>query len=232
MATRPTKHHSTNRPIAQTLDVYRREAETFLTRWGKGKYKRPPLINEWLQMLPKGSRLLDLGCGAGQDTRYLRSIGHHVIGLDHTLPLLAFASRRSSTLPYILGDIRTLPIANASMDGVWAAASLIHLPKPVARQVFAELAKCVRPGGLFAATITQGRSSGIKTKGWLPGRYFVRWQKDELAGALHRAGWKVLSLRVVHNRERKGRWINVIARSVRVSGTIFTHEEGLQATSL
>ncbi len=228
MATRPARHLSTNLPIAQTLDVYDREAETFLTRWGKGKYKRPPLLNEWLRMIPKGSQLLDLGCGAGQDTRYLRSIGHRVIGLDHTLPLLAFASRRSSTLPYILGDIRTIPIADDCLDGVWAAASLIHLPKPVARLVFAELAKCVRPGGLFAATITQGRSSGIKTRGWMPGRFFARWQKDELARALSQAGWQVLSLRVVHNRERKGRWINAIAervgsrsaRSVRVSATV------------
>jgi hypothetical protein len=46
----------------------------------------------------------------------------------------------------------------------------------------------------------------------MPGRYFARWKKDELAQALRGAGWQVLSLRVVSNQERKGRWINVIAR--------------------
>ena len=225
MATRPTRQHTTNRAIKQTLDVYDREAETFLTRWGKGKYKRPPLLVEWLRLLPKRGKLLDLGCGGGQDARYLHSIGHRVIGLDRTLPLLTFASRRTSASPYLLGDIQALPIADASLDGIWAAASLIHLPKPVARGVLAEVAKCVRPGGLFAATITQGRSSDIKMRGWMPGRFFARWQKDELARALSQAGWEVLSLRVVNNRERKGRWINVIARNVRVSGPILTHEE-------
>jgi len=46
----------------------------------------------------------------------------------------------------------------------------------------------------------------------MPGRYFARWKKDELARAFHRADWIVLSIRVVSNQERKGRWINVIAK--------------------
>jgi hypothetical protein len=108
--------------------------------------------------------------------------------------------------------MRALPIQPGKLVGVWAAASLIHVPKPVARKVLAELRDCVRPDGLLAATITHGWKSRVKKGGWMPGRYFARWKKDELAGVLRRAGWQVLSLRVVCNRERKGRWINVIAR--------------------
>jgi hypothetical protein len=48
--------------------------------------------------------------------------------------------------------------------------------------------------------------------GWMPGRYFVRWKKEELARAFRRAGWDVLLLKVVSNQERKGRWINIMAR--------------------
>ncbi|NOU12119.1 MAG: hypothetical protein HOO98_19190, partial [Nitrospira sp.] len=67
-------------------------------------------------------------------------------------------------------------------------------------------------GATLAATLTYGMKSGMLTKGWMPGRYFARWKKDELAKTLHRADWQVLSSRVVSNQERKGRWINVIAR--------------------
>jgi hypothetical protein len=98
------------------------------------------------------------------------------------------------------------------LDGIWAAASLMHLPKLSTRKVLVELHGLMRPGGLLAATITQGTTSRIRNKGWMPGRFFARWRKDELAWALLRAGWKVLSLQVVSNQERKGRWINVIAR--------------------
>jgi hypothetical protein len=70
----------------------------------------------------------------------------------------------------------------------------------------------VKPGGVLAATLTYGVRSRILRKGWIPGRYFARWEKSELARALGRSGWKVLFLQVVSNQERKGRWINLIAR--------------------
>lgn len=212
MADRSTTHHTTNRAVAQTLDVYARDARVFLARWGKPRYKRPVLLVEWMKRLPGPSVLLDLGCGGGQDARYLTTIGHRVIGLDRTLPLLQFAKQRAPLLPLVLADMRSLPVRPGSVDGIWAAASLMHVPKPVARKVLAKLRDCLRPDGLLAATVTHGWRSRVKKSGWMPGRYFARWKKDELARALRRAGWQVLSLRVVSNRERKGRWINVIAR--------------------
>lgn len=204
-------HHTTTHDIAQTLLVYEQDAEIFLKQWGRKKYKPPPLLAEWASLLSQPALLLDLGCGAGQDTRYLTARGHRVIGLDRTISLLRFAKGRMASLPLVLADMRALPVRDGMLDGIWAAASLMHVPKPVARQVLAELRDCVRPDGLLAATVTHGWNSRIKQKGWMPGRYFARWKKDELAGALHRAGWQVLSLCVVSNRERKGRWINVIA---------------------
>jgi 2-polyprenyl-3-methyl-5-hydroxy-6-metoxy-1,4-benzoquinol methylase len=99
-----------------------------------------------------------------------------------------------------------------SFDGLWAAASLMHVPKPDARRILADLYKLVRPGGLFAATVTYGVTSRLVTDGWVPGRYFARWKKDELARAVCRAGWTILELNVVTNRERKKRWVNFLAQ--------------------
>jgi SAM-dependent methyltransferase len=128
------------------------------------------------------------------------------------MPLLRFAKGRDPVVPLVLADMRSLPVRPSSVDGIWAAASLMHVPKSGARQVLAKLRDCVRPNGLLAATVTHGWNSRIKTGGWMPGRYCARWKKDELARALDRSGWQVLSSRVVSNQERKGRWINVIAR--------------------
>jgi hypothetical protein len=99
-----------------------------------------------------------------------------------------------------------------SFDGLWAAASLMHLPKPVARRVLIDLCRLIRPGGLFAATMTYGMTSRLVADGWVPGRYFARWKKDELARAVRRAGWLILDLKVITNRERKGRWLNLLAQ--------------------
>ena len=212
MPDRSTTHHSTTNAVTQTLLTYETDAEIFLKQWGRKKYKRPPLLKEWVALLPKRAVVLDLGCGAGQDARYLATLGHRVVGLDRTMPLLRFARRRSASVPLVLADMRALPIRVSALDGIWAAALLIHLPKKTVPSVLAALHRLVKPEGLLGGTFTFGSNSRIKQGGWMPGRYFARWKRDELARALRRAGWQVLSLRVVSNQERKGRWINVIAR--------------------
>ena len=212
MAVHPTPHHTTSRVVAQTLEAYDREARLFLTRWGKPRYNRSALLVEWLPLLPQRAILLDLGCGGGQDTRYLKAVGHRVMGLDRTMPLLRFGKKRFPFVPLILADMRVLPFRTCSLDGIWAAASLMHLPKASAIDVLVQLWRCVRPGGVLAATVTYGTRSQILERGWIPGRYFARWRKSELARALRRAGWEIVTLRVVTNQERKGRWLNLLAR--------------------
>ena len=204
-------HDSTTRLVLPTIAAYERSADTFLARWGRRRYRRPPLLLSWLAHLRPKATLLDLGCGGGQDARYLRQRGYRVVGLDRTAALLSFARQRSTTLPLIRADMRRLPLRSGSLDGVWAAASLIHLPKTQARTVLAELVRLTRPGGIICATFTHGTKSRVATRGWIPGRYFARWSKDELGRAVQKAGWQVITLEVVRSRERKGRWINVIA---------------------
>ncbi len=93
----------------------------------------------------------------------------------------------AASLSFIAAGPRRPPPASfhaMSFDGLWATASLMHLPKPVARRILTDLSRLVRPGGLFAATVTCGVKSRIVTDGWVPGRYFARWKKDELARAV------------------------------------------------
>ena len=212
MAPLSLAHNSTTQLVLQTIDVYERSSKECLARWSQRRHRRPPLLAEWIKCLPVNARLLDLGCGGGQDAWDLRQRGYCVVGLDRTSALLSAGRRRYRSLPLVRADLRDLPFQAMSFDGLWAAASLMHLPKPDARRILTDLCKLVRPGGLFAATVTHGVKSRIVTDGWLPGRYVARWRKEEFARAARRAGWTILELRVVTNRERKGRWINVIAR--------------------
>jgi SAM-dependent methyltransferase len=211
MPTSRRTHVSTMRQVLPTIAIYERSANEFLTRWGRGRYRRPPLLMSWLAHLPPNATLLDLGCGGGQDARYLQQRDYRVVGLDCTAALLSFARHRSTMLPLIRADVRRLPLRTGCVDGVWAAASLIHLPKAQARTVLAELLRLTRPGGILGSTLTHGKKSRVVTRGWIPGRYFARWKKDELGRAVQNAGWRVIRLDVVTSRERKGRWINVVA---------------------
>lgn len=212
MAPRSAPHDSTTQLVLQTIDAYERSAADCLARWSARRHRRPPLLAEWLTYLPADARVLDLGCGGGQDAADLQRLGYGVVGLDRTSALLSAGRGRHPTLPLVLADLRQLPFQAMSFDGLWAAASLMHLPKPVGRRVLIDLCRLVRPGGFLAATVTYGTTSRLVTDGWVPGRYFARWKKEELARAVRRAGWLILELSVVTNRERKGRWLNLLAQ--------------------
>lgn len=208
-------------PIADpTRRVYEEAAAICLRRWDRRSYRRPPLLQALLRELPRRARILDLGCGPGQDARRLRAGGHRVVGLDFSRSFLAHARRKSRGLPLVQADLRRLPFHAPAFDAVWAAASLVHLPKAAMRPCLRSLHELVGPGGWLAATLAQGRRTGPLTGGWLPGRFFARWRKPELAAALAAAGWQVAAVQVVTNRERKGRWLVLLARRPAAPGRV------------
>lgn len=201
--------------VVRTTAAYAARADAFIRRWGRRANRCPALLRELLALAGPRAAVLDLGCGAGQDARGLFARRHHVVGVDRTWPLLAYARRRSRRVPLIHGDMRALPFRHGAFDAIWAAASLIHLPKPAVRRLLRALRTMVPLGGLLAATVAHGRHAGFLRTGWIPGRYFARWHRVEWERALCLAGWEVLTLRAVVNRERKGRWLVLIARRVK-----------------
>lgn len=212
MTTHRERHHTTSQIVAPTIQIYEQGAATFLKRWGSRRKRPPALLLDSLARLPKQSSILDLGCGGGQDARFIHGKGFRVIGMDLTTAFLRAAQGTAPSVPLVLADMRDVPFRDESFDAVWAAACLMHLPKPDAALVLKRLSRIVRSGGLLAATVTYGTQSCILTDGWMPGRYFARWQKAELARVVEQSGWKIDLLRFVSNQERKGRWLNLIAR--------------------
>src|ERR1051325_3114544 len=69
---------STTQLVLQTIEVYERSAKECLARWSQRRHRRPPLLVEWLRCLPANARLLDLGCGGGQDAVDLGRRGYRV----------------------------------------------------------------------------------------------------------------------------------------------------------
>lgn len=202
----------TSRSLSRTIEVYRHGFDAYLAQWGTRRYRVPPLLNDLLRALPPGARVLDLGCGPAQDTRYLASREFRAVGLDAVCEFLVWARHRNRATRLVCGDMRRPPFQPGSFDAAWAAASLIHLPKRTLRDSLSELRVLVKPGGRLAATFVHGTTSGVLPRGWLPGRYVSRWTKAALTTVVERAGWDIESLTTVANRERKGRWLNLLAR--------------------
>jgi len=90
------------------------------------------------------------------------------VGLDRTGALLGFVRRRAPIVPLILADVRRIPLHRGSVDGIWAAASIIHLPKAAVRVLLVDLLDVIQLGGVLAATVAHGLKSWILRWGGFP----------------------------------------------------------------
>ncbi|MEV6923188.1 methyltransferase domain-containing protein [Dactylosporangium sp. NPDC051485] len=81
--------------------------------------------------IPRGSTVLDAGCGTGRALPPLReAVGPtgRVLGLDHTPEMLEVARKHGE--PLLMADARHLPFAASALDAVFAAGLIMHLPSP------------------------------------------------------------------------------------------------------
>ena len=102
-----------------------------------------------LSGLPRGARVVDLGCGSGVFTNLLQARGYRCSGVDLSPKLIAIARAQFSGIEFLEGDIERLPFTDASFDGVLLSGVLHHLPER--SRCAAEVFRILRPGGKFVA---------------------------------------------------------------------------------
>jgi SAM-dependent methyltransferase len=90
--------------------------------------------------------ILDLGCGPGRDLRYFRSLGHDVVGLDGSTEFVAMA-RSYSECGVLQQDFLAMKLPESRFDGIFANASLFHVPSQELPRVLAELSATLRSRG-------------------------------------------------------------------------------------
>jgi SAM-dependent methyltransferase len=112
--------------------------------------------------LRAGDRVLDAGCGTGRALPPLRAaVGRSgvVVGADLTPAMLEAAVRagRDRDGCLLIADVAALPLRSESLDAVFAAGLIAHLPQP--DENLRELARVVRPGGTLALFHPIGRAA-------------------------------------------------------------------------
>ena len=110
--------------------------------------------------------ILDLGCGPGRDLLAFRQRGHEAIGLEGSPPLAAMA-RAHSGCEVWEQDFLAMELPAARFDGVFANASLFHVPRSALARVLGELHATLKPGGVLFSSNPRGHNE----EGWNRGRY-------------------------------------------------------------
>lgn len=136
----------------------------------------------------------DVGCGPGHVTAHLHKAGLDAFGIDLSPVMVDTARREQPGLRFEVGSMTELPSADASIAGLLAFWSLVHVPDHALPVVFAEFSRVLRPGAPLLLGFHVGDTSKLKTEGYggHPMKVYVhRRQPAYLAGLLREAGFTV-----------------------------------------
>jgi SAM-dependent methyltransferase len=143
--------------------------------------------------IPAGGVAVDVGCGTGRALPALRAAvgpGGTAIGIDLTPQMLAQARtrQRDRCATLVLADARNLPLADASVDAVFAAGLITHLPDIDAG--LRELARITRPGGRLVLFHPSGRAA-LAARHGRPLRPDEPLAETKLRRSTARTGWRL-----------------------------------------
>ncbi len=153
---------------AATLQHYESRAEAF--REGTRDHDVSQNIDALLRHLAGSPpfTILDFGCGPGRDLKDFTARGHVAIGLDGSASFVAMA-RAESGCEVWQQDFLALDLPAGRFDGIFANASLFHVPREHLARVLRELHAALKPGGVLFCSNPRGNDE----EGWNGGRYGV-----------------------------------------------------------
>jgi SAM-dependent methyltransferase len=124
------------------------------------------LLDRYAESVRDRGRVCDLGCGVGVVASYLAERGVDVFGVDASIGMITVARNHYPDIPFQQGDMRALALPAASLAGVVAFYSILHIARPVVPLVLTEIMRVLRPGGLVLIAAYEGEGED-HTDRWL-----------------------------------------------------------------
>lgn len=151
-----------------------------------------PTLRDFCALLPGQPRVLDLGCGAGHESKRLASLGARVVGVDFSEESIRIARERTPECRFEMLDFRQLDDRFGAFDGVFACASLIHIHPEELPCVLSRIANVLEPGGHLLALVRDGegeRETWPIVRGEKLRRVIYRYRRSDLGAACSRLAY-------------------------------------------
>lgn len=154
-----------------------------------------PGTEEFISRLPAGAIILDVGSGGGYKSKFFAERGFQVTGIDISSSFLEIAKREMPAGRFIKLSMMDLDRLEDVFDGVFASASLLHIPKADAPRAVQNMADRVKPGGLLYLAVKEAKDNkpdeAVEKEndyGYEYERFFSYYRMPELEEYLRAAG--------------------------------------------
>lgn len=191
--------------IDKTLKYYNENAQSFAS--GTVSVKFTEVQDKFLEKLNSDAYILDLGCGAGRDTKYFLSRGYQIDAIDGSEQLCRIASKYAGI------KVRQMLFQELDekekYDGIWACASILHLPKKQLREVLENMYAALKSEGWIYTSFKYGKFEGERN-----GRYFTDFTTDTFKEFIHDMHGLKIEEHWITGDVRPGRgeekWLNLL----------------------
>lgn len=196
---------SSRGPHKETVSYYEANARRFFEN--TRNIDMESIYESFLSVLPPGGHILDAGCGSGRDSRAFLERGYEVTALDASEAMVELASQHFGrpVLHMSFDQVRF----RERFDGIWACASLLHVPAHNMAKVLGQLGMALKVGGVMYASFKYGEGEAVKD-----GRLFNDYDEGSLRNLLRNhlefvilKLWRTTDLRTGCN---KVTWLNVL----------------------
>ena len=151
--------------MKNVTDFYNKTATGWSDEFLRDK-KQSTILEKFYNCYSQGGtahpKILDLGCGAGYDSKILHNFGARVVGIDISDKLIDIAKKQVPECKFFVGDITDKLSALGKFDGVLCLATLIHVDIQNMKKTFDNIAEILKKGGLFLLSVCDGTGKNAK----------------------------------------------------------------------
>lgn len=177
---------------------------------------RLPQLKEFIDMLPGGARVLDVGCAAGRDSAILRDVGFKVVGIDLSESFLELAQERVPGVEFQRMDARELDLEHDTFDGIWVHAMLLNLDRSEIPGIFRGFWKTIKSGGICLVGVKEGEGEKFIGEALVDNmkRREIYFGKLEMENLLRDAGFEIKKSYIYADALGRSttKWVYVFAR--------------------
>ena len=176
-----------------TKETYDKIAERYAILHDKNDVKEKNKAYEIMERLvPKQSMILDAGCGPGRESKHFLDVGYNVMSIDVSDGMIEEARKRVPEGDFQKMNMMELEFRAEYFDGIWVAASLLHVRKEDAGKALQEFNRVLKTGGIIFISVKEGENSEMKIYPDGSKRFFVYYKMDELKQEVEKNGFSTL----------------------------------------
>lgn len=193
-----------------TRELYNKLGNKYLKLVSKAHVRE---LFDFVKLFSPKSKILDVGCAGGRDSKVFYKNGFNVTGIDTSSSFLKAARKLVPKAKFYKKDLRDLKFKEESFDGVWASAVLLHIDRKDILKVLKNFYRILKIHGYLHISVKKGKGTKLVRGGLTPNndRLFTYFTSTELKRLLEKAGFKVVLLKNSSSQlnNQKDKWITI-----------------------